>query len=67
MSDKAASAGGGFGFVNLLTVLFVGLKLTHYIAWSWWWVFAPMWMSAAFVLAILFFIAVIATLVAIAK
>ena len=27
----------------LLTVLFVGLKLTGYIAWSWWWVLAPLW------------------------
>lgn len=28
---------------TLLTVLFVGLKLTHYIDWSWWWVLAPTW------------------------
>lgn len=25
----------------LLTVLFVGLKLTGYILWSWWWVVSP--------------------------
>ena len=24
-------------------LLFVGLKLTDYIAWSWVWVFAPLW------------------------
>ena len=28
--------------VILLTVLFVGLKLGHVIAWSWWVVFAPL-------------------------
>lgn len=27
----------------LLGLLFVGLKLTHYIDWSWWWVTLPFW------------------------
>lgn len=31
------------GFVGLLTILFVGLKLTKYIDWSWWWVLSPLW------------------------
>ena len=30
-------------FASLLTVLFVALKLTDYIDWSWWWVLSPMW------------------------
>jgi hypothetical protein len=38
---------GGIGFVGLLTVLFIGLKLTNYIAWSWWWVLSPLWITAA--------------------
>ena len=46
-------------FLSLLTLLFVGLKLTHYIDWSWWWVTAPLWMVSAlwiaFVLALLVF------------
>lgn len=29
-------------FLSLLTVLFIGLKLTGYIAWSWFWVLSPM-------------------------
>ena len=33
----------GSGFVSLLTILFIGLKLTHYIDWSWWWVLSPIW------------------------
>lgn len=28
-------------FVMMLTVLFIGLKLTGYIDWSWWWVLSP--------------------------
>ncbi|QFR55901.1 hypothetical protein JC221_255 [Yersinia phage JC221] len=31
------------GFLGLLTVLFVALKLTNVIAWSWFWVLAPLW------------------------
>ena len=40
------------GFVGLLTILFIGLKLTGYIAWSWWLVFSPILVAAAFVLLI---------------
>ncbi len=34
---------GGTSIVGLLGVLFVGLKLTGYITWSWLWVLAPFW------------------------
>lgn len=57
---------GGIGFCGLLTVLFIGLKLTHNIDWSWWWVLAPIWGVVAIVAAVLVFgliIAVIAGLV----
>ena len=27
--------------LNLLTILFIGLKLTNHIDWSWWWVLSP--------------------------
>lgn len=27
--------------LNLLTILFIGLKLTNYIDWSWWVVLSP--------------------------
>lgn len=36
---------GGIGFVGLLTVAFIVLKLTRVINWSWWWVLAPIWIS----------------------
>ncbi len=44
--DSGSNASGGVGFTGLLTVLFVGLKLTHYIDWSWWRVTAPLWIPA---------------------
>lgn len=33
----------GIGFFQLLTLAFIILKLTGFIAWSWWWVLAPLW------------------------
>jgi len=35
----------GPGLFTLLTVLFIGLKLTGYIDWSWVWVLSPLWIS----------------------
>jgi len=46
MSNSSSSSSGGISFFGLLTILFVGLKLTHYIDWSWWWVLAPIWIPA---------------------
>lgn len=37
----------------MLGVLFVGLKLTGYIDWSWWLVTLPFWGGFVFILAIL--------------
>jgi len=33
--------GAAFVITELLTVVFVVLKLTHHIKWSWWWVVSP--------------------------
>ena len=38
---------------TLLTVLFVGLKLTNHIDWSWWWVLAPLWISLSLMLLVI--------------
>lgn len=32
----------------ILFVVFLILKLTHNIDWSWWWVTSPLWIGAAF-------------------
>ena len=38
---------GGIGLSGLLTILFIGLKLTNIIQWSWLWVLAPLWIPVA--------------------
>lgn len=40
------STTAGIGFPSLLFIVFLVLKLTHTINWSWWWVTAPIWMGA---------------------
>lgn len=39
----------GIGFTGLLTLIFITLKLTHVIAWSWWWVLSPSLISFALI------------------
>ena len=43
---------GGIGFFGLLTVLFIGLKLTNYINWAWYWVLGPLWIPTALTLSV---------------
>lgn len=50
---SSSSSSGGIGFVGLLTILFIALKLTGYITWSWLWVLSPLWISTSLVLVIL--------------
>lgn len=48
-TDGRTECSDGEGSMNanilpgLLTILFIGLKLTNNIAWSWWWVLCPLW------------------------
>ena len=39
----------GIGFFGVLTILFIALKLTNTIDWSWWWVLSPIWIAASVV------------------
>lgn len=36
----------------ILTLIFVLLKITHFIDWSWIWVFSPLWISAIVVIVL---------------
>lgn len=41
MSEKT-NANSGLGFWGALQIVFIVLKLTDVIDWSWWWVMSPM-------------------------
>ncbi len=52
MSSSSTSS-GGVGFGGLLFLVFLVLKLTGVIAWSWWWVTAPLWAPLLLALVLL--------------
>jgi hypothetical protein len=50
MSEKNSNS--GFGLGTVLFLIFLVLKLTNYITWSWWWVTAPLWIPITLVMII---------------
>jgi len=48
------SKSNGVGFGTLIFLLFLGLKLGGAIDWSWWWVFAPLWVPVGAGLLLVF-------------
>lgn len=65
MATKTYSVNLGIGLVPL-TIIFIILKVTGVVAWSWLWVLAPLWMgfalSMGLVVLIFGFMAVVALL-----
>lgn len=64
MSEKSFSTttSSGVGFMGLLTIAFIVLKLTNVITWSWVWVLSPLWIGLALGLAIVVIVVVLALL-----
>lgn len=54
---KENERGGGLGLPIILFIVFLTLKLTNNINWSWWWVTSPLWIPIAFVGALIVIIA----------
>ncbi len=59
MSESSSSSSGGIGFTGLLTILFIYLKLTEKIDWSWWWVLSPIWIGFALLILILLIVLIV--------
>jgi membrane protein YdbS with pleckstrin-like domain len=53
MASKSSSS-SGIGLTGVLFVVFLVLKLTGNIDWSWWWVTSPLWIPIVFLLCIVF-------------
>ena len=45
MSRDNSSKSGGIGFIGVLQVAFIVLKLCKVIDWGWIWVLAPAWIN----------------------
>ena len=59
MSSSSSTSSGGISFTGALTILFIGLKLTNVITWSWWWVLSPIWISLSILVFILLILGMI--------
>ena len=57
MSDNKSTGGIGLGMV--LFLIFMVLKLTNNIDWSWWWVTAPLWMPLMLAIVIFAIIGIV--------
>lgn len=53
MSTESNSSSDGIGFIGLLTIVFITLKLLGYIEWSWLWVLSPIWITGSLVISFL--------------
>ena len=53
------NSGCSVDLLDVLTIVFVVLKLTGNITWSWWWVLAPTWIPAAIILIAVFIVFVL--------
>jgi len=40
---NTSNSSNSLGFGTILFLVFLVLKLTNYIDWSWWWVTSPLW------------------------
>jgi hypothetical protein len=52
MSDKSKNTSSGISIGMLLFFIFMTLKLTGNIDWSWWWVTSPLWIPIVLLLII---------------
>ena len=46
-SSNRSKKSNGMGFTGVLLTIFIVLKLTGTIQWSWFWVMSPMWIASS--------------------
>jgi hypothetical protein len=61
MANESRSNGIGIGMI--LFIVFLVLKLTGTIDWSWWWVTSPLWIPFAAAVVILGIVGLIGSIV----
>jgi hypothetical protein len=69
MAKNAAvsTATGSFPILGILGLIFITLKLTGYIAWSWWYVTLPFWGPFVAVIGIVLAVLLVSVIASVAK
>lgn len=60
--NKSSTTTSGISFSGVLFIVFLILKLTGVIGWSWWWVTAPLWASVG-IAVVVFLVTIITVLI----
>lgn len=60
--DNKNNTSGGVSALSLLGLIFVTLKLTGFIDWSWWYVTMPFWLPLGVVFSMVLLVAFIAVM-----
>jgi hypothetical protein len=53
----------GVSLSTVVFVVFLILKLTHVIDWSWWWVTSPIWISLGLAIIILMIVGIVLAII----
>lgn len=61
--ETTKNAKASYSLTTPLFLVFLILKLTGIINWSWWWVTSPLWLPLVFIIFVLGLVALIAYLV----
>ena len=59
MANDSNAKSGGIGFVGVLFITFLVLKLIKVIDWSWWWITSPLWIPLSIIVVLLVFLAIL--------
>ena len=59
MAENTTTVSGGIGLGTILFIIFLVLKLTGHITWSWFWVIFPLWIGPAVIIGILIIVLII--------
>ena len=57
--NKNTNINNGIGFVGLLQIVFIALKVAKVIDWSWWMVFLPTWLDLGVFIIIIIIVIII--------
>ena len=58
----AKNSSSGLSLAGVLFIVFLILKLTGNIDWSWWWVTSPLWIPIALAVSIFFVVLIVIVL-----